>query len=261
MSLASYSLNTDKSVILQSTDTKVSSASLKQSAATIAARLKTYGLESSVSVIPGKGQIKVQIPDSTDVREIKGLLTTRGILGFYEILTLKEIADLSGQATNARPSDARLGCSTYENRHISDSVENHLKSLNLASDYQLVWGFRKSKDTICLFAIKTKDTGTSPLARSDVESIKASKTSDSQSFMIEIKFKPAASKIWALTTRNNLGKPVAIVIDGKVFYRPVVKTPIEDGLCQITGNMTQKEINYFLALVNNDPLPVEFILK
>jgi len=54
---------------------------------------------------------------------------------------------------------------------------------------------------------------------------------------------------------------IAIVIDDKVFYTPVVKTPMEKGLCEITGNFTQEEVNYFLALVNNELLPMELILK
>jgi len=51
------------------------------------------------------------------------------------------------------------------------------------------------------------------------------------------------------------------VIDEKVFYAPVVKTPIESGLCQITGSLTQKDANYFLALLNTELLPVNFNLK
>jgi SecD/SecF fusion protein len=79
--------------------------------------------------------------------------------------------------------------------------------------------------------------------------------------MIGIKFKPTASKIWAITTKNNLGKPIAIVLDDKVLYNPVVKTSIESGLCEITGDMTKNEVNYLLALVNNDPLPLVFTIK
>lgn len=64
-----------------------------------------------------------------------------------------------------------------------------------------------------------------------------------------------------MTTKNNLGKPIAIVIDDKVFFTPVVKTSMENGLCEITGNFTQKQVNYFLALVNYGRLPLNFSLK
>jgi preprotein translocase subunit SecD len=265
MTLMSADLKTaesTKSVILQAADSKVTSQLLTQSAKIITSRLKTYGLESSFSIISDKGQIKVRLPENIDVSDIEGLLTTKGELGFYETLTLKEIPDLLKNKPNTDASDARLGCSTFENHEIVDTVENCLKSINLLSDYKLLWGLKNSKSMTCLYALKIKNTGgTSPLWRSDIETIKSSQDNNSQSFTIEIKFKSGSAKNWAIATKNSLGKPIAIAIDDKVFYTPVVKTTMENGLCEITGNFNQKEVNYFLALVNNDPLPIVFILK
>jgi hypothetical protein len=51
------------------------------------------------------------------------------------------------------------------------------------------------------------------------------------------------------------------VIDDKVVYAPVVRVPIENGLCEISGKLTQKNVNYFLALVNNEKLPLIFNIK
>lgn len=248
---------TSKNVILQTTDSKVSIELLTQATRIISNRLKTYNLEASVSVIPDKSQIKVQIPDGINFPEIEGLMTTKGNLGFYETLTAKEIADLSKNGFKTRPSEARLACSTIENKHIVDSVENILKSVNLSSDYQLFWGINNSKSLTCLYAIKINPD----LTKADIESINSTKNSSTQSITIEIKFKSAAAKIWAETTKKCLDKPIAIAIDNKVFYTPVVKTPIENGLCEITGNFTQKEVNYFLALVNSETLPVNLTLK
>ena len=246
-----------KNVILQSTDSKISKELLIQSTKIISSRLKTYNLEASVSVISDNGQIKVQIPDDINVSEIEGLLTARGNLGFYETLTLKEIVGLSKKEFKTRPSEAILGCSSFENKQVVDSVEDILKSANLLSDYKLLWGLQNSKSLTCLYAVKIN----SALTKADIETIKSSMESNSQSITVKIKFKPTSAKIWANTTKQNLDKPIAIVIDNKVFYTPVVKTTMENGLCEITGNFNQKEINYFLALVNNETLPVNLILK
>jgi preprotein translocase subunit SecD len=248
---------TPKNIILHPSDSKVSIELLTQSTKIISNRLKTYDLEASVSVISDKYQIKVQIPDNINVSEIEGLLTTKGNLGFYESLTVKEIADLSKNEFKTRPSEARLRCSTFENKHVVDSIENILKSVNLLSDYKLLWGLKNSKSMTCLYAVKINPA----LTKADIESINSSKDSKAQSITIEIKFKPTSAKILAATTKKCLDKPIAIVIDNKVFYTPVVKTPMENGMCEITGNFTQKEVNYFLALVNNDTLPVNLTLK
>ena len=261
----------NKNVILQTTDNKVTSQLLTQSAKIISDRLKIYGLKSfDLSIIADKGQIKVQLPDNFNVSEIEGLLTSKGELAFYETLTLKEIADLLknnnrlNQLKNdpkTSPSDARIGCATFENKEMVDTVENYLKSINLLSNHKLFWGLKKDKSVTCLYAVKTNDAGKALLVRSDIETIKSSPDKNSQAFTIEIKLKPTSAKIWANATRNNFGKPIALVIDDKVFYTPVVKTTIENGLCEITGNLSQKEADYFLALVNNERLPLSFIIK
>jgi preprotein translocase subunit SecD len=250
-----------KSVILQATDTKVTSQMLTQSGRIITERLKTYGLKSSVNISPDKGQIQVELPANIVVLEIEELLKNRGDIGFYETLTLKETDDLLKNSSRNSLSDARLGCSTFENPQFVDSVVNSLKSINSISDYKFLWGLKRNKSRTCLYAIKVKNTAVSPLVRADIENIKATFDNNSQPSSIDIKFKLGSAKTWAVTTSNNLGKPVAIVIGDRIFYTPVVKTTMEDGLCEITGDFTQKEVNYFLALVNNDPLPVNFIIK
>lgn len=257
LTLGSSIQKTLKEIILQSSDGKISMGLLTQSTKIISDRLKTFGLEATVSVIPNKNQIKVQIPDNIYVPDIEGLLTTIGNLEFYETLTVKEISGLSKSESKTRPSEARLGCSTFENTHVVDSIENILKSVNLLSDFNLMWGLKNSKSMTCLYAVKIKPA----LTKTDIESINSSKDSISQSITIGIKFKPTSVKAWTEITKKSLDKPIAIVIDNKVFYTPVVKSPMENGLCEITGNFTQKEVNYFLALVNNDTLPVNLTLK
>ena len=110
--------------------------------------------------------------------------------------------------------------------------------------------------------INTYSAGKPLLDRSDIESINASVDKISQTFIIGIKFKPEAVNVWFEATKRNLNKHIAIVVDNQVFYSPVVRTAIEGGICEISGNLSQKESNYFLALVNNEPLPLRFtILK
>ncbi|MGE5457154.1 MAG: hypothetical protein ACM3RX_02245, partial [Methanococcaceae archaeon] len=188
-----------KDLFLKSTDKNVSSELLSQSATIISNRLKTYNLEASVSIISDKREIKVQINDNIILSEIEGLLTTKGNLGLYETLTAKELSDLSGKELNPMP------CSSFENKQVSDSVENILKSENLQSYYKLLWGLKNSKSLTCLYAVKIN----SALTKADIDTIKSSKDSNSK-LRMEIIFKPASAKIWADITKQNLNKPIAI---------------------------------------------------
>jgi preprotein translocase subunit SecD len=249
-----------KSVILQANISNTSLQVLKQSEQTISARLTAYGLTMfSLGIIEDKGQIKVQLPGNLELTEIEGLLTSKGGLALYETLTLNGIADLIKSDSKFSSTDARIGCSGSENPEMKAKVEEYLKANNLYSSCKLFWGTRYDKSLTCLYALKVNPEGKPLLNRSDIESINSSQNKDN-SFKIEIKFLQKAIKIWANATTVNLNKPIAIVIDDKVFYTPVVKSTIESGLCEITGSLTQKEVSFFLALVNNGQLPLDFKL-
>jgi preprotein translocase subunit SecD len=232
-----------KSVILQAADSNFTSQNLTRSAGIITERLKTYGLKSSFRIISGEGQIRFQLPVGINISEIEGLLTTKGELGLFETLA------------------AEVGCSTFKDQKMVDSLQNYFKSISGLPDYKLLWGMQNSKSMTCLYALKTSEKGTSSFLRSDLETIKSSKDNVSQSITIELKFKPESAERWSVTTKNSLGKAIAIAVDDVVFYTPLVRSAMEDGLCEISGNFTQKEVNYFLALVNNNTLPVKLILK
>ena len=257
-----------KGVILQTTDTKVSSQLLTQSAKIIANRLKTYGVESfDINIHADKGQIEVQMPDTVNLSEIEGLLKSKGELAFYETYNREEISDLLKNNTHLfellknvitlSPSDPRIGCATSENRIL---VEDYLKSNNLISNCRFLWRSKPYHESFtCLYALKINETGKSLFDRTNVETARAIIGKDSQTNMIEIKFGPSSVKVWADATRNNIGKSIAIVIDNQVIDAPVVNSAIENGECTISGNFTHKEVNYFVALVN-EKLPLSFNL-
>ena len=52
---------------------------------------------------------------------------------------------------------------------------------------------------------------------------------------------PEGAREWAIVTRNNLKKPVAIVLDGVVYSAPVIENEINGGQSQISGNFTTQQ--------------------
>lgn len=60
---------------------------------------------------------------------------------------------------------------------------------------------------------------------------------------------------WRELTRRNIGRPIAIVIDGKIYSFPTVNEPIDGGRSQITGNFTEAETARFAACICAGPLP------
>ncbi len=246
-----------RNIILQPAGSSVSQESLGQAADVIRNRLQTYELESSVALVPGKSQIIVRIPENTEISDIQDLLTAEGNTGFYEILTPGELPGHSQSENKPAPSDGRLGCSSYGDIHLTDSLQSVLRSANLSSEYKLVWNSGKGKPLACLYAVKAAPA----MTKADIGNISSARDSVSGAIRIDIRFRQGSVKTWAGLTGRSLNKPVAILIDNNVFYTPVVKTAMENGLCEITGSFTRKDVNFFLAFVKNDPLKVELKIK
>lgn len=58
---------------------------------------------------------------------------------------------------------------------------------------------------------------------------------------ILIHLDPASADRLAQVTRERIGRPLALSIDGEVLAEPVVQTPILDGRLLISGNFTRHE--------------------
>jgi SecD/SecF fusion protein len=59
-------------------------------------------------------------------------------------------------------------------------------------------------------------------------------------------------------TRRNVGKSLGIVLDGKLYSAPVIRSVISDGHAAISGNFTQKSATDLANILNN---PLEFELR
>ena len=58
-------------------------------------------------------------------------------------------------------------------------------------------------------------------------------------------------------TRDNVGRPFAIVLDGKVLSAPVIREPIIGGSGQISGNFTVQRANDLAVLLRSGALPAK----
>ncbi len=60
---------------------------------------------------------------------------------------------------------------------------------------------------------------------------------------------------WARLTGENIGKHVAIVLDGAVYSAPVVQTKIDKGISQITGDFTIQEAKDLANVLESGKVP------
>ena len=78
--------------------------------------------------------------------------------------------------------------------------------------------------------------------------------------VVTFRFNTSGARKFAVATSANVGRPFAIVLDGKVISAPVIQTPIIGGSGQITGNFTPQSANDLAILLRAGALPAELTI-
>jgi preprotein translocase subunit SecD len=74
-----------------------------------------------------------------------------------------------------------------------------------------------------------------------------------------ISFKEKDWKVWENMTIRNLNKPVALIVDDKVYASPQIMEPISHGKISLTGNgLSKAEVLKLVAIISNGPVPLKF---
>lgn len=73
--------------------------------------------------------------------------------------------------------------------------------------------------------------------------------------VVSFRFNNLGAKKFGDITRDNVGKPFAIVLDGQVISAPVIREPILGGSGQISGSFTTQEANDLALLLRAGALP------
>jgi len=74
-------------------------------------------------------------------------------------------------------------------------------------------------------------------------------------WVVNFRFNSAGARRFANATRENVGRPFAIVLDNKVISAPVIREPILAGSGQISGSFTAQSANDLAILLRAGALP------
>lgn len=77
---------------------------------------------------------------------------------------------------------------------------------------------------------------------------------------VSLQFNGEGARIFEELTKKNLGKPLAIYLDGQPISIPIVQTEIADGSAVISGNFTVKQAKELATRLNAGALPVPITL-
>jgi preprotein translocase subunit SecD len=94
------------------------------------------------------------------------------------------------------------------------------------------------------------------LTGDDLKSASVTFESQDRSPAVSLVFKDSGRDKFAKLTKENLGKPITILLDGVEISSPVVQSEIIDGQAQITGKFTTEEAKALSVQLNAGALPV-----
>jgi len=106
-----------------------------------------------------------------------------------------------------------------------------------------------------LYAIKTGNKDAAKLEGDHVSDARFDFEQQSGTPMISLEMDEEGADKWAKLTRENIGRPIAIVLDDYVHTAPTVNTVIADGRSQITGSFTPKEGTDLANILKTGKLP------
>lgn len=101
-------------------------------------------------------------------------------------------------------------------------------------------------------------TGKVLLTGENLKDAQAKLDSSGKGASVSLTFDTTGAKLFAAATAANVGKPIAIVLDGKTISAPTVDEAIPNGQAQISGNFTAKEAQDLAVLLRSGALPVSF---
>ena len=130
----------------------------------------------------------------------------------------------------------------------------------LPKDLRLKWGVYAFEgdpkaQTFELYAIRsTERNGRAPLEGDVVVSAKDEYDQWGKP-AVSMSMNTDGSRRWAQLTKQNIGKSIAIVLDGYVYSAPNVNTEITGGNSQITGNFTPEQAKDLANVLKSGKMP------
>ncbi|HEX6979389.1 MAG TPA: protein translocase subunit SecD [Alphaproteobacteria bacterium] len=192
-----------------------------QSIEIVRRRIDETGTKEATIVAQGQDRILVQLPGVRDPERIKDLLGKTAKLTFHLLDTSNSVAD--AMAGRVPPGSMLL------------PADKEVEPGGQPRMYLVQRRVRVSGDRLA-----DAQPGTNP---------------QTGEWIVNFRFDTVGGRQFADVTRENVGKPLAIVLDGRVISAPVIREPILAGSGQISGGFTAAAAQDLAVLLRAGALP------
>lgn len=244
------------------------------------------------------GQIMVEMPGVTDPDDVQQLLTGSANLEFWTTYQANEVANelneirnltIHVKTTNPKTKKEELvnkklgdvlspqgagGCvvGMVVNKADVTAVENALKSDSaqaILKNCRFAFSAKAEKmgqgSAYLLYALKGERNNSGELQPSLSGDVidDAKPDYDSQHGgrpVVSMTMKTDAARQWAEITGQNVGKPIAIVLDGRVYSAPAPSEKIAGGSSQISGSFTPDDTRALAIVLKSGKMSVPLVV-
>lgn len=228
----------------------------KEIAVTDTAKTDSLAKDSSAmaaSNVNAKDSLLAALKGKTAKKDEKGTAATAQAKGEHPLLSIFQ------------PNTSGYGCIVgYANNKDTATINRYLAMKQvqdeLPKDLRLKWGVKaaeadKKGHTFELYAIKsTERNGRAPLEGDVVTNAKDSYDQYGKP-AVSMSMNQEGARRWALMTKQNIGKAIAIVLDGYVYSAPNVNSEITGGNSEISGHFTPEEAKDLANVLKSGKMP------
>ena len=264
--------------------TKKIEASIGAAYEVIRTRIDKMGVtQPNVQQVPGTGRILVEMPGIKDIDRVKQMLQTSAKLQFWEVGTIQEVfpyleemsknvivkGDSMGvkkgfNLTKALNLDklrsnavatVKLSDTAAVNKILNSEIAKEARPSNLRY-VDFMWAYKPQENApeyLELYAIKSNASKKAPIdgavesARVDYDQMRR--------IVVDMQMDANGTKEWKSLTEKNVGRPIAVTLDNRVYTAPNVNEPIPNGSSQISGNFTEDEAKDLVNVLSAGKLP------
>jgi protein-export membrane protein SecD len=189
---------------------------------TVRRRVDAMGTTEPSIVRQGSARILVQVPGLQDTAQLKELIGKTARLSFHEVHT-------SMGAEEARTTRVPPGYKVYPTKDREEGGPLLLRETPVVRGDEL----------------KTAQPGFDQRTNEPI---------------ISFTFNNSGARKFGTFTKDNVGRPFAIVLDDQVISAPVIREPILGGSGQISGNFTVESANQLAIQLRSGALPAKLTI-
>lgn len=244
---------------------EIEDTALSKSIEVIRNRIDEFGVTEPEIVSQGQERIVVQLPGVKDIARAKDLIGRTAKLEFKFVndeippMALNEWLEKVKKAGIEYKKGERF--SDYVNE-----INTHLAN-DLPKGFEIAFGrtINKATNEVTSMEPYLVESGTSLTGDALQEAVVRIDQQQNRPY-VGLEFKPQGAKIFEEITGANIGKRLAIVLDGNVYSAPVVQGRIAGGSAQITlgagdYNASMMEARDLALVLRAGALPVELVFE